>query len=281
MRTSRQPREDSVTPAYERLRAAILTGSLAPGQPVSQTRLAADLGIGRGPLREALNRLAAERLVTGDFNHQMRVSALDLDDFDQIYEMRIALEPVGVAATVPTLGPSAATQLTELILAIDKAIESDDAEAFRKHHRSFHLGLTAGAGKRIHGVLADLWDHSERYRISYLHRNDGRSASATGARLRLSQIEHRQILDAALVGDADACSAALVAHLQRTLKVVFAEATEAPRIRVAPEALNTQRRDRDPARFDRLKTYLPVRSTPIPSPRSDNVSSVDDELCGC
>lgn len=235
--SARQPREDTVSLAYERLRADILTGHLRPGAVMSQVQLATSLRTSRGPVREALRRLIAEGLVVGDFNRQMRVSALDLDDFDQIYAMRIALEPVAVSATVPTLSEDARARLREDVEAMDEAIQAHDAEAFRDRHRAFHLGLTAGAGERVRGVLADLWDHSERYRLSYLHSDDARAASATALRLAVSQVEHQEILAAVLAGDPTRCSDALVGHLRRTLEVVFAEAREVPRIRLANDAL--------------------------------------------
>ena len=245
--SSRQPREDTVDLAHRRLRSAVLSGRLRPGAVLSQVQLAAELGSSRGPVREALRRLAAEGLVVGDFNQRMRVSELDLDDFDQIYAMRIVLEPVGVAATVPTLGESGRAQLREDVEAMDEAIEAEDPEAFRARHRAFHLGLTAGAGERVRDVLADLWDHSERYRLSYLHSDDARAAAATAVRLHVSQVEHREILAAALAGDPDRCSQVLVDHLRRTLEVVFAEAREVPRIRLANDALAARRTEHSAA----------------------------------
>lgn len=229
--------EDSMQFAYRALRADILTGHLEPGTVLSQVRLARELGISRTPLREALRRLAHEQLVTGDFNHRMRVSELDLDDFDQIYAMRIALEPIGVAATVPELDTEARATLAGHVEQMSEAIAQLDLERFRTGHRAFHLGLTGGSGERIHRTLTDLWDHSERYRLAYLHHDYAAPDSASTERLQASQDEHRKILAAAAAGDVDACSGALVAHLKRTVYVVFTEAVQPPRPRLVNWAI--------------------------------------------
>ncbi|WP_375389578.1 GntR family transcriptional regulator [uncultured Amnibacterium sp.] len=217
---------------YDMLRDRILTGTLEPGSVLSQVQLARQFGVSRTPLREALRRLLAEHLVSGDFNRRMRVSELNLDDLDQIYAMRIALEPLGVASTLARITPAQQAALSDSVDRMQEAIDRLDLEMFRREHRTFHLGLTAGAGTRLHAALGDLWDHSERYRLAYLQHDYGEPDSASADRLRTSQSEHRRILDAALTGDAAACSLALVAHLRRTVDVVFRESTLVPRPRV-------------------------------------------------
>jgi len=213
-------------------------GHTAPGAVLSQVTLAQELGISRTPLREALNRLTTEGLFTSDFNRRMRVSSLDLDDFDQIYAARLALEPVGVMATVGRLDEAARTELAAHVSEMDAAIEINDMEAFRLAHRAFHLGLTSGAGARISRMLADLWDHSERYRLTYLHYDESRPGQTLDERLRLSQTEHRQLLETAVAGDSSDCATILTAHLTRTLEAVFREMVPAPHRRVAHLALD-------------------------------------------
>lgn len=232
-----QPAENSMQIVYATLRDRILTGALEPGSVLSQVQLARQFGTSRTPLREALRRLIAEHLVSGDFNRRMRVSELNLADLDQIYAMRIALEPVGVAATLAHITTAQQAALSRSVDRMEEAIGRLDLEMFRREHRTFHLGLTAGAGTRLHATLGDLWDHSERYRLAYLQHDYGEPDSASADRLRTSQAEHRRILAAALTGDAAACSQALVTHLRRTADVVFRESTPVPRPRVVAYAV--------------------------------------------
>lgn len=230
--------EDSAELAYRTIRDDILTGRIAPGAVLSQVTLAQALGISRTPLREALSRLTSEGLVTSDFNRRVRVSELDLDDLDQIYAARFALEPVGVLATVGRLDGGMRADLATHVEAMDAAIDVRDMDAFRGAHRAFHLGLTVGAGARFERLLADLWDHSERYHLAYLGYDFTSPDAAFDDRLRLSQVEHRSILDAALAGEGDRCADELVAHLTRTLDGVFHEMVRRPAPRVARHAID-------------------------------------------
>lgn len=225
--------EDATQFAYETLRNKILTGDLEPGASLSQVQLARDLGISRTPLREALRQLITEHLVTGDFNRRMRVSQLRLDDVDQIYAMRIALEPIGIRATVPFLDADAQAVLIGHVERMTEAIDNGDLIRFRIEHRAFHLGLTTGSGPRICNLLEDLWDQSERYRLAYLHHDYADRQSASAERLRVSQDEHRIMLQAAVAGDAPVCADALVGHLKRTVGALFTESTLLPHPRMA------------------------------------------------
>lgn len=219
--------EDTVQLVYDLLRQEILMGELAPGAVLSQVQIAGRLGVSRTPLREALRRLGAEGLITGDFNRRVRVSELDLDDFDHIYAMRIALEPVAFKATLPTVTAAHLRALKDELARMDNAIHSGDRAGFRSAHRAFHLGLTAGAGARMQRALAELWDHSERYRLRYLH-PEGPDDGTVLLGLRLAQDEHREIFAAASERDVARCSQAQLHHMQRTIEAVFREASPPP-----------------------------------------------------
>jgi DNA-binding GntR family transcriptional regulator len=229
--------EDAVAAAYARLRDDVLLGRLRPGEMLSQVRLAQRLGISRTPLREAMRRLVAEGLVAGDFNRRMRVSDLSLEDFDQIYAMRLALEPVAVRAAVPSLTETRRAAVASAVDAMDDALAADDMERFREHHRAFHVGVYAGAGERIERALRDLWDHSERYRRVYLHADLATGRGASPERLERSQSEHREILAAVLDRDAERAVGATTAHLRRTLDSVLDDSALVPRAHVVRSAL--------------------------------------------
>lgn len=229
---------DSVELAYTWIRNQILTGQLRPGSVVSQVRLANELQISRTPLREALRQLTSEGLVISDFNRRIRISELDLDDFDEIYAMRLALEPLGINATVPRLTIKQKDQLREHVAVMGRAIDQRDIELFRDHHKGFHLGLVQRSGWRLNRTVTELWDHSERYRLAYLHLDQGRDDILSHERFRISQDEHEQILEAALAGDSTLCSHRLVAHLQRTVDGVYREANRAHRPDMSQHVLN-------------------------------------------
>ena len=229
--------DDRVEQVYRRLRREILSGELSPGAVLSQVQVAARFKISRTPLREALKRLLAENLVVGDFNKRMRVSELNLQDFDQIYALRIAIEPMAVAAALPTWDAAGRRDLAEHVQNMEEAVARLDLVGFRGAHRAFHLGLTRGSGARVERLLEDLWDNSERYRLTYLHHNYDDPASAASQQLRISQTEHREILRTALDGDAAQCGRELVDHMHRAIDIVYLGADTRPPARLSLTAL--------------------------------------------
>lgn len=218
--------DDAVGFAYRSLRRDVLDGTIPPGTVLSQVNLARSLRISRTPLREALRQLASEGLVAGDFNRRLHVTSLDLDDFDQIYALRISIEPQAIRSTVPRLDAIEKSRLTSDVGRMDIALRNADMSQFRANHRAFHLGLAAHAGARVEKLIADLWDHSERYRLQYMHADFDSLGSASAERLAVSQTEHRELLDSALSGNSEACARLLVSHLSRTLESVLSEQSD-------------------------------------------------------
>ncbi len=76
---------DAVT---ERLEAAIIAGDLAPGERIREQTLAVEMGISRGPLREAIRRLEGRRLLERTANIGVRVAELSPQKVDQILTVR-------------------------------------------------------------------------------------------------------------------------------------------------------------------------------------------------
>src|SRR5512133_2211345 len=78
--------------AYEFLRGQILSGELPPQSRIREREVAAQLGISRTPVREALTRLKSEGLVDSSPRRGAVVCQIELDEIDEIYEIRAALE---------------------------------------------------------------------------------------------------------------------------------------------------------------------------------------------
>src|SRR5689334_16319956 len=88
---------------HAHLREEILANRLPPGTVLSEVPLAASLGVSRGPVREAIGRLAAEGLVTVRPRRGAVVSALSHEEFLQAYQVREALEALAIRLAVPLL----------------------------------------------------------------------------------------------------------------------------------------------------------------------------------
>src|SRR6478672_13616622 len=99
---------------YDHLRAEILSGRLGPGAELAEVALAEQLGVSRGPIREAIGRLASEGLVTVRPRRGAVVSSLSKEEFLELYQVREALELMAVRLAVPRLGKEDFEELQRL-----------------------------------------------------------------------------------------------------------------------------------------------------------------------
>src|SRR5947199_9368493 len=100
---------------YEYLREEIVSDRLAPGTELQEVALSEDLGVSRGPIREAIGRLAAEGLVTVRPRRGAVVRSLSKDEFLELYQVREALEVMAVRRAVPRLCDGYVEELDQLI----------------------------------------------------------------------------------------------------------------------------------------------------------------------
>jgi DNA-binding GntR family transcriptional regulator len=221
---------------HERLRSAILLGEIPPGFSASQLVLRRKLGVGRTPLRHALRMLQDEGLVVPHPNRQVRIADVSPSDVEALYVMRISLETIAARITVPTLTDESCAELEGLMAVIDALADSRSPQ-LEPTHRAFHRLFVAGAGARLAALMAELFDHSERYR-----RVCGLSVLGPWNQRRQG---HRQMVDMAKARDADGTANAIAAHYARAAKLIVGtldEGHELTRLRaalatVAPGAL--------------------------------------------
>ncbi len=218
---------------YERVRRAILDGTLEPGRPISQVRLAAELEISRTPLREALRLLENEGLVDSDYNRRVRAKPLTVPDLEALTAMRLTAEPLGVRLTVPTLSADTLVQIRAVMDELHGTVVAGaKPTAVASLHRQFHFAFFEGVDGRLRRHLENLWDQGERYRHIYL-----RAALEQQALLGSTKREHELILDAAALGDARLCSRRVAEHIARTALAVIHRVDVGYDARVIREAL--------------------------------------------
>ncbi len=214
------PASDAIQPktvaqaVYEHLREAILSGALEPGTRLSQDELAGRLGVSRMPVREALGRLQAEGMVLSETYRGATVTPLSAGEAEQIYLMRIALEPLLGRLGVAGVAPAGVAALEGAYREMTAALEIGDAGRCFEQVRLFHEALYAAAGRPL--VLAQvlgLRDRAQRYIRRYL---------ALPGRLAHSADNHRLLLDAARAGAADEVERLLRAELVATRDALLA-----------------------------------------------------------
>ena len=181
--------------AHEHLRDEIISGSLTPGTELNEVTLAESLGVSRGPVREALGRLAIEGLVTIRPRRGAVVRALSNEEFIEAYQVREALEMMAVRLAVPKLTAEDLAAMESLIEEMDLHGEAGDVQRFFEANTEFHQRFFRAADNRM---LAELY----RQLRGQIDRHRLRSLELRGD-LRRSIVEHRAILWAAAKGDVE------------------------------------------------------------------------------
>jgi DNA-binding GntR family transcriptional regulator len=203
---------------YDFLREEIFSERLAPGTELQEVALAEELGVSRGPIREAIGRLAAEGLVTVRPRRGAVVRSLSKDEFLELYQVREALEMMAVRLAVPRLEPGDIAELDGLIVEmIDHSMREEIAEFFEANI-AFHARLVEASGNAtLQELYGQLVGRMGRYRM--------RSLTLRG-NLQRSIAEHGAILGAAKRGDADRAAHLMSEHIrvpQRRLQALTEE----------------------------------------------------------
>ncbi|MEI2785449.1 MAG: GntR family transcriptional regulator [Candidatus Nanopelagicales bacterium] len=155
------------------LRADVLTGGLAPGEQLVQEDIADKYGVSRVPVREALQLLTSEGLVSHVPHRGYFVTELSISDLSEVYRLRQLLEAEAIRAAVPALRDDDVTTFEALAIAVQDA---DDLQDLTAANRRFHFALFEAAGMgRLTRLLRQLWDASDVYRSLYFQQSVNRS----------------------------------------------------------------------------------------------------------
>jgi len=199
MENNLKPRARDVT---DQLRGLILNRILRPGEPLRQEALSARLGISRTPLRQALQHLEEEGLVRHDDFRGARVAEIDAALIDDLFDMRLALEPVAMGSAFKFLTK---IDLAKAEMALDEASETTDPARLSNLNWEFHSALYAPSGRTL---LLDT--------IKRLSRTSALAeviAFSITNRIQHSQDEHLAILAACRADDLEAACKLLTDHL--------------------------------------------------------------------
>lgn len=188
------------------LREQILTGALPRGSRLPQETIAAELGVSRTPLREALRRLAGEGLVTLQPNHGATVSGVDFNDMNAAWVARFAIEPFAARLAAERRDAEELERMATAIAEQRAALHPADA---LDSNREFHLALVAASGNDHLTHFAELlWVTRISFAIYAAQASEADGIEAWAG-------EHEHILEAITVGDADLAEQLTRTHLQR------------------------------------------------------------------
>jgi DNA-binding GntR family transcriptional regulator len=172
------------------LRDRLRTGALAPGSVLSQSDIAAEYGVSRIPVRDALHILSTEGLVELGVTGAV-VTGLSIPELQELYEMREALEPVVTAIAVPNVGRAEIARMAALAERMEA--EGISPADWLEANARFHALVYERADRpRMVALTEQLRRLTDRY--VYLH------LEVIGDVEHLHE-EHRRILDAVRRGD--------------------------------------------------------------------------------
>ncbi len=201
----------------DRLRESILDGRLKPGERIRQEALAAEMGTSRIPVREALNRLQNEGLVTLTSHVGARVAQLRLAELDEVYLIRERLEPLAISQSAPHLKAGQLRELHAYVEQMEASADVDDPSRWVDLDRRFHLATYAGAGlPRLLELIDTLWNATQQYRRAYTRLPE---------RFALAHAEHRLLVEALERRDAENAELLSLLHIRRT-RLTLAEHKE-------------------------------------------------------
>jgi DNA-binding GntR family transcriptional regulator len=189
--------------AYRAIRRMIIRLELAPGAVVREAELQRQLGIGRTPIREALQRLAREQFVDVVSRRGVFVSSLDVGDLAMLYETRAILEPYAARLAAVRGVPSTWEAMDT---ALRRATSGVAADELLDVDRECHEIIWTAAGNRfLTDTLGMLYAQSERLWHMYL---------ADVAEMGHAVAEHRSILDALVAGDGGRAAELVETHVR-------------------------------------------------------------------
>jgi DNA-binding GntR family transcriptional regulator len=224
---------------YHVLWRQIVDRTLRPGDKISDVQISEELGVSRTPVREALYRLAQDKIVEAKSQRGFFVASFSSQDVREIYDIRAALEILAMRLALPHL---TAAQLDEAQQALDEARRQveHDAEGARafwlRVDRAFHEMIAGAAGNgRLQTLIAGLQGQIGVLQVygTYL--------------LEIEQMalgHHQAMLDAMRRGDGAAAERAMEQHIQEVKARMLAEFDEREQRAAHSASLRRERKPR-------------------------------------
>jgi DNA-binding GntR family transcriptional regulator len=202
---NRVPLRDQIV---EVLRDMVVSGALSPGERINEAELAARLGISRGPLREAIQRLGAQGFMEFRQNRGAFVRTITLDQARQMYEVRELIEVKAAMLAAVRATDAAVARLLGLLKTVDDSLRNDTTGAYPTEFDLHELVLDLSGNPYLQRVGIELQNQVRLARIK-----SGRDPE----RARQALTEHHLIISAIASRDADGAAQAISEHLHNSL----------------------------------------------------------------
>ncbi len=190
--------------AYQAIRRMIVRLELAPGAVLREESLQLQLGTGRTPIREALQRLVRDQFVTVLPRRGMYVSSIDVSELSTLYETRAILEPYATRLACARGRPEHWSAMAAALARADQP-DATPAELIEVDRECHEIVWAAANNRFLTDTLDMLYAQSDRLWHMYL---------ADVADMLHAVDEHRSILDALVDGDGDRAAELAAAHVR-------------------------------------------------------------------
>ena len=204
--------ETRVEAIYARLKEMTVDFRIRPGERLNEVTLARDLNASRTPLREALNRLVAEQLVTLQPGAGFWCRKLDADTIFQLYELREVLEVASVRRACERASETDIAALHDQLHADGLGYVGKTVRQVTAQDEAFHIGIARSSGNAE--LVRQLTGVNER--IRYIRWVDMADRVAT------TRDEHRAIMAALMARNADAAEHLMRGHIVKRMDQVTA-----------------------------------------------------------
>ncbi|MFT7058653.1 MAG: DNA-binding GntR family transcriptional regulator [Pseudorhodobacter sp.] len=152
------PKATDQESVYQHLRAAIMTGTLAPKTTLTIRGLAAVLNCSPTPIREAIRRLSSEHAIEVMGNRRMRIPAMTPTRFDEVVNLRIAVEIHAAIRALPYISEVIIEKIERIDALMDRAISKKKLFRLTRLNHEFHQTLyTANPHQTVMPIVESIW----------------------------------------------------------------------------------------------------------------------------
>lgn len=205
---------------YEILRQRILDGELEPGYRLREAQLAEQLNVSRTPVREAIQRLRVEGLVSSSSRGHAKVEPISSESIADAMDVRQVLEAFACRLAASRVSDRHIERLRSLHASELRALETSDLSELSSLNRSIHQTIQYAAGNQ---VLEETVNHLLSRVPSY-----GLFALGETENLQVFVQSHGKIIEAIAKGDEDAAASEIISHIALAKEILLSNFREAP-----------------------------------------------------
>ena len=191
---------------FQKLREAIVTGQLKPGERLMEIKLANMMGVSRTPVREAIRKLQTEGLVIMNARRGAVVAPINARNMREYLEIRKALESLAGELASAKADDEAIDRLRFINNVMRQAVVNNDISTITEQDVEFHEKITEIADNtHLRAMLDQIKEHLYRYRLEFIKELDDRSVLVE---------EHDRIIAAIAEGDAKGAGREIEKHIE-------------------------------------------------------------------